>query len=150
VNKLFVFGITALLVVTTAACGFDDEEMYDDGGACTTEVVPSVEIAIINASGSPLPGATVTYSVEGQNELEAECIDPMDALSGECTVFTAGWEITGDFIIVAEKQGFQVKPTILYSFQYLNSFHPYGLNHSHASLALRSDAEFLSVAGRLS
>lgn len=106
-NKLFVFGITALLVVTTAACGFDDDEIDDAGGACTTELVPSVEIAIINASGSPLPGATVTYSVEGQNELEAECIDPMDALSGECTVFTAGWEITGDFIIVAEKQGFQ-------------------------------------------
>ena len=106
-NKLFIFGITALLVVTTTACSFNDDEYDDDDVACTTEVVPSVVIAIIDAPGFPLPGATVTYSVDDENELEAECIDPMDALSGECTRFVAGWEVTGDFIIVAEKESFQ-------------------------------------------
>jgi hypothetical protein len=92
VNKLFIFGITALLVVTTTACSFNDDEYDDDDVACTTDMRASVVIAIIDTSGSPLPGATVTYSVDDENELETECIEPMGALSEECTVFVAGWE----------------------------------------------------------
>lgn len=99
-----VCGLVALFIMagalTILGCDDDDD---DDDVVCTTEARASVMATVIDVSGAPLAGATVTYRVDGGDALEAECFE----LPDDCTVFVAGYEVAGDFTIVAAKEGFQ-------------------------------------------
>ena len=73
-----------------------DSGWGDDTGmvACTDLAASSVDISVVDPSGAPLSGATVTWSVAGGPSQPAECMD------AACTTFVAGWEVPGDITVV--------------------------------------------------
>ena len=69
----------------------------DTGGvACTDMAAASVMVSVVDPSGVPLPGATVTYTTPGSDvPVNAECTD------ASCTQWVAGWEVGGDITVTA-------------------------------------------------
>lgn len=72
---------------------------------CTEEVRPSVLASLFSQDGQALAGATVTYRVNGGEVLEAQCAN--GAPAENCTVFVAGREVSGTFLLRAEKKDFE-------------------------------------------
>lgn len=85
--------------VLVAGCGGTG----DDTVACTTEVRYSVVVSVVDSGGQAVPGATVSYSVDGGSTLAATCI----GLPSACSNFLAGQEISGEFAIKAGKAGWR-------------------------------------------
>jgi hypothetical protein len=79
-----------LLAASVAACS-------DDSVSCTDIAVYSVTASVVNASGSPLDGATVSYSVDGGQSTPCEKLVP--------GTFNCGVEKSGTFTIVATYAG---------------------------------------------
>ncbi len=61
--------------------------------ACDDMAVASVSIQVVDVDGNPLAATSVTYTVDGGAEQQAEC------LSEPCTEWVAGWEVEGEFEI---------------------------------------------------
>ena len=72
----------------------------DTGGpACTTEAVASLNVRVVDFEGAPVPEAEVYWSAQGMDMGgEAECLDEA------CTVFTAGWDVSGPVEIFASME----------------------------------------------
>ncbi len=70
----------------------------DDGMACTALAAASVTITVLDGDGVALSGVTVAYSVDGDEPLDADQLSDNE--------FVAGWEVAGDFVITATKQGY--------------------------------------------
>lgn len=83
----------------------------DTGGvACTDIAVASVMVHVVDPSGAPLPGATVTYSEpSGESPMPAECADEA------CTSWVAGWEVGGDITVTASYNANTSDPCCWYS-----------------------------------
>lgn len=73
------------LAFTLSAC----EEVVE----CTDLAAASVNIQIVDVDGNPMVPTSVTYTVDGGAEQEAECVNE------PCTEWVAGWEVEGDFEI---------------------------------------------------
>lgn len=93
-----------LLGFLAAACSAEGEP--PDDMVCTEEARASVMVAVADGAGAPLPGALVTYRVDGGPSLVAECADP-GLPAGACALFVAGYEVAGEFTLRAEKGGFR-------------------------------------------
>ena len=89
----------SVLAAIAVGCG----GTVDDAVVCTAEVRSSVVVAIVDANGVPLPGATVNWRVDGGPLQAATCI----AVPAGCSSFFAGQEISGEFTISAEKTGWR-------------------------------------------
>lgn len=69
---------------------------------CTTNLVSSVEVTVVDADGAPVPDATVTVTVDGGS-------------SQACTTITdngrfgCGEELEGHFVVTASKNGASAK-----------------------------------------
>lgn len=102
-QKLSTVGLLVCLFAVVAACGDDDDFFV----ACTAESRVSVVITVVDAVGAPVPGAMVTYSVDGGAFQQATgCSSALiPACSGN--VFVAGREVAGDFVMRVEKAGLQ-------------------------------------------
>lgn len=81
-----------------------DDEMMP---MCPDSVVPSMYIDVMDENQLPLPWATVTHQIDGGEWLSATCVD-----SDRCTIFQAGADQPGSFIIRAEKAGYQTGLTV--------------------------------------
>ena len=106
-QQLCVLGLIALLLALGSACGGGDGSGRDDEGVCTLEARASVVVAVVNPTGAPLPGTTITYRVDGGEAQAAVCADPSVLLEA-CTVFVAGFEVAGNFTIQGQKAGFNL------------------------------------------
>jgi len=73
---------------------------------CTAEVRPSLVCHVLDQSGGPLPGAAVGYRVDGGELLAAQCLQAATPPS-ECADFVAGYETPGEYLVAADKEGFQ-------------------------------------------
>lgn len=72
---------------------------------CQGEPQPSVQINVMDdVTWKNLPGATVTYSVDGGPFLTAECA--IDVPSEECAAFVAGSDVAGVFVLRASAPGY--------------------------------------------
>ena len=93
----------AIVVVSVfAACAGSN----DDWVACTEEARASVMVSVVDAVGSPLAGAVVTYLVNGVQPGTAECADPSTP-AAQCSLFVAGYELAGAFEIAATRGGYR-------------------------------------------
>lgn len=66
--------------------------------ACTTEAIGSVSVTVVDADGAAIPGATVTYTVDGG--AVTACESPTNNGS-----FVCGWEVAGEFTVTASAPG---------------------------------------------
>lgn len=82
--------IGVALVVGAAGCVEID---------CTTEARASVTVTVVDETGQPLPGATVSYSVD--SPALQPCIE-----SGASGTWMCGFEQAGVFTIYAEREGY--------------------------------------------
>lgn len=90
-----------LLVSVLAAIAVGCGGKVDDAVVCTAEVRWSVVVTIVDDAGAPLPGATVSWRVDGGPPQAASCI----GVPVGCSTFFAGEEVSGEFTITAEKPG---------------------------------------------
>lgn len=86
-TKIGVVFCTAILI----SCVSGDDGM-DDGVDCDLSAVVSVSVSVVSTDGTPVDEAVVTYTVDGGEELTADCID------GVCFL---GYELAGEFSITA-------------------------------------------------
>ena len=71
---------------------------------CTEEIVPSVLISLVDESGEAITDAGVRYSIDGSAFREASCSESAEA--GGCLVFMAGSDEPGEFLIIAQREGY--------------------------------------------
>lgn len=69
---------------------------------CQERDVPSMYIEVMNEAQRPEPWATVTYQIDGGDWQSPTCVN-----AEACSIFQAGLDQPGTFIIRAEKEGFQ-------------------------------------------
>lgn len=81
-------------LILLALTGCDGGKDTGEGIDCTPDVKPSVLVSVVDVDGSEVPGAEVTYSVDGGSE------QPCDTY-GAC-----GQETTGEFTITAAADGY--------------------------------------------
>lgn len=97
-RSLFVLVASSLLL---SACGGDTDDTGSSGGvACTTEARASVQVTVVDVMGVAVLDATVTFSVDGGAEEDAECV--RTAAAGGCEEWVAGFEQAGAFVVRAE------------------------------------------------
>jgi len=78
------------------ACGGDEDRI--EAIACTTEVLTSVLLTVVDPINAPLPGVTATYRVDG-GATQSKACEP----NGTCAI---GEEVSGVFSITASKAGY--------------------------------------------
>ena len=91
-------GLSILLPLFLTGCPGPDES------ACTDIAMASVVISVVQGDGRPLAGATVTFSLEGDDFEPAICTDGETPES--CTAFVTGYETPGNYVVRAQKQGY--------------------------------------------
>lgn len=91
--------IASSLLLPACSDGSDDTGSPGDPINCTLEARSSVSVKVISLMGEPVLDATVTYSVDGGLEEDAECVST--AAAGGCEDWVAGWERVGTFVIKA-------------------------------------------------
>lgn len=74
---------------------------------CPDRNVPSMYIEVMNEAHQFVPWATVTYQIDGGEWLSPTCVN-----SEACSIFQAGEDQHGSFIIRAEKEGYQTALTV--------------------------------------
>lgn len=74
-------------------------DLVGEGQDCTTEARASVTVQVTDGDGAAIDDATVTFAVDGGDEL------PCDAMSGG--QYVCGWEAAGDFVVRVEAQGYE-------------------------------------------
>lgn len=67
--------------------------------ACDLSASASVSIIVTDTAGLPLAPTTLTYTVDGGEELAADCIND------DCSEAVAAWEVAGEFVITATYTG---------------------------------------------
>lgn len=82
--------IPLLGLIFAVAC----EEELD----CTTIAVASVNLSVVDFDGQPVPDASASYVVDGQDPQACESV-----LDG----FICGWEVAGTFTVTASAPGYQ-------------------------------------------
>jgi hypothetical protein len=65
---------------------------------CTTNLVWSVEVTVVDANGAPVPDAMVTFTVDGGSSQACSTF-------GDNGLFHCGEELAGHFVIAAEENG---------------------------------------------
>jgi hypothetical protein len=63
---------------------------------CDNAAAGSVNIRIVDESGTPLTPDSVSWSVDGGETVNAECVN------AACSEWVAGWEVAGEITVVAE------------------------------------------------
>jgi hypothetical protein len=91
-----------VLCALVAACGGGGGG-GDAGVVCTLEARSSVALTVLDASGAPLPGVTVTYQVNGGPTQSQACES-----NGTCSI---GFEVSGTFNLAAAKAGYITNTT---------------------------------------
>jgi hypothetical protein len=86
--------LAVLLALVAGGCATANE----DSGACTDMAVASVNVDVIDGSGSPVTDALVTWSTGGAAEEDCESV-----VAGS---WACGWEVAGDLLITATVKGF--------------------------------------------
>jgi hypothetical protein len=83
------------------ACGGDstDSGSAGDPPTCSLEARASVQVTVVDVMGTPALDATVTYTVNGGLDEDAECV--RQAAAGGCEEWVAGYEKAGAFVITA-------------------------------------------------
>ncbi len=78
-----------LAALTLIAC--------NDGGEtnCDAAAMASVSIAIIDADGNAVAPTSITFTLDGGEERDADC------MNDDCSEAVAGWEEPGEFVITA-------------------------------------------------
>jgi hypothetical protein len=71
------------------------------GGACSTQLVFSVSIEVVDTGGTPVRDAVVTFTVDGGATQPATCDLPVEG--GGCTRWHAGEERAGQFVVRAQR-----------------------------------------------
>jgi hypothetical protein len=83
-----------------SACGGDSNGTGSPSGVeCTTEARASVQVTVVDVMGVAVLDATVTFSVDGGVEEDAECV--RTAAAGGCEEWVAGFERAGAFVVRA-------------------------------------------------
>ncbi len=77
-----------LLLVPVLLWGCQVDEI-----ACDDSLMASVSISVTDLDGNPVSPTTLTYTVDGGEEQEADC------LNADCSEAAAGWEVPGEFEI---------------------------------------------------
>ncbi len=72
-----------------------------DDSACAEYAAASVQVSVLDADGTPIDGATGTYTVTEGDLTEPTACDVVDA--GE---LVCGWERRGTFEITVEAEGY--------------------------------------------
>ena len=91
-RHLLLFPVMTLLLLSLLGC-------IDETG-CTEIAVYSTTIALVDEAGAPIEGATLTYTVDGE-----EPPLPCEELSGGD--YVCGIEADGHFVISAAAPGFE-------------------------------------------
>jgi hypothetical protein len=78
------------LLVVLAGC--------DVGGVdCDLSAFVSVAVEVVDLNGDAVPGAEVTYTIDGGATQQAEC----EGEPGDCTDFWTAFETEGEFVVTA-------------------------------------------------
>lgn len=95
--------LSMALLAALFGCGVDNgtgnKGKEGDGDiVCIALYTPSVIATIVDVSSDPLPDATVTYMIDDAGPYPAD-----DSYGNN---FIAGYETTGDFVVMAEHDGY--------------------------------------------
>lgn len=97
----------SFLAFTLSMLGLAFAGCSEPGQECTEYAAFSVTIDVVDTSGGPLPGATVTYQIDGGEVMTADCFAAGDPAT--CSEFVTLAERTGDFSITVSKEGYQTE-----------------------------------------
>ncbi len=92
------------LMVPLALVACESDEL-----ACDASAMASVTLSVVDAEGEPVAPTSLTYSIDGGEEREADCMD------GDCSTAVAGWEEPGEFLIIASYEAQTEDPCCWYS-----------------------------------
>jgi hypothetical protein len=98
-NCSLLFFVTSSLLLPACGDGSGDSGSSGDPVTCTLEARSSVQVTVVDVMGIPALDATVTFSVDGGVEEDAECVST--AAAGGCEAWVAGYERAGVFVIKA-------------------------------------------------
>lgn len=90
--------LLAFLCMSMISCGGDDDSSDEAPEICTTEIVPSFSITVVDTDGNLIDGAIVTVIENSFNEVLTET---------STGVYTGPDERVGTYIITIMKEGFQ-------------------------------------------
>ncbi len=93
--KYFLF---SFLCISMISCGGDDDSSDESPEICTTVVVPSFSIIVVDTDGNLIDGATVTVI---ENSFSAVLVESSTG------VYTGPDERVGTYLITIMKEGFQ-------------------------------------------
>jgi hypothetical protein len=101
-------GVMALMVLTLAACAdeADTSGSNDDEQTCTTIIIPSVMVTVVDDLGSPTTADEVTWSVDGGESQPAECDND------GCTEWRAGEDAAGEVTVTATLNDQTISDTV--------------------------------------
>ncbi len=88
--------LLALALMAATGCDPTNTETGDTSAVdCTASAAGSVNVSIVDQDGAALVPETVSYTVDGGDALDADCVgDP-------CTEYVAGWEVSGEITVTA-------------------------------------------------
>lgn len=72
----------------------------EDPVACAEYAALALQVDVTDADGNPLPGATVTFTVDGGETRAATCLDAEDPAA--CTSFATAYEEAGTYDVLVE------------------------------------------------
>jgi hypothetical protein len=72
----------------------------DEPVDCAEYAALALQVDVTDSEGNPLPGATVSFRVDGGDEQQASCLDADDP--ADCTSFATAYEVAGTYDVLVE------------------------------------------------